>query len=284
MRGAVVARDTPLPSDGAWETFDLALYAEEIERLVAVPDSDVARAVAAGTEGARYHLRAACDGCPYNALCFTDTAERADLSLVPLITLSEKRALQAEGIDSARTLASLMEYGGRRMRPANGLEETARRASARWPLGGRLPLLAQRARAAVRRLDRSTEAKPYIVGADFGSLPDPAEHPGLVRVFVDAQRDYIEDRLYLLAARIAGPRETAEVVEMTDAPPTTETRARAARLASCRSSCPRSRARPKPQVRRSTSTPTRRAASVRCSTRSRATSTRSAPSRPSTTF
>ncbi|HEX8559909.1 MAG TPA: AAA domain-containing protein [Pyrinomonadaceae bacterium] len=219
VRGAVVARDARLPEDGAWETFDLALYADEIERLVAAPDSDVARAARAGTDGARYHLRAACDGCPYNALCFADTAERQDLSLVPLLSASEKRALLAEGVATASALASLMEYAGKEMRPAAGREEAVRRASARWPLGGRLPLLAQRARAAVRRLDRTTEARRYLLGADYGSLPDPAEHPGLVRVFVDAQRDYIEDKLYLLAARVAGPRRTSEVVEMTDAPP-----------------------------------------------------------------
>ena len=222
VRGAIVARDTPLPADGAWETFDLALYSEEIERLVAAPHSDVARAVAAGAEGARYHLRAACDGCPYNALCFADTAERRDLSLVPLISVSEKRALEAVGVSSATALASLMEYEGRSLRPAAGGEETLRRAAARWPLGGRLPALVQRARAALRRLDRSTEALPYLLGSDFGSLPDPAEHPGLVRVFVDAQRDYIEDRLYLVAARVTGPRATEEVVEMTDGAPDTD--------------------------------------------------------------
>lgn len=222
VRGAVVARDTTLPTGGAWETFDLALYSEEIERLVAAPDSDVARAVAAGKEGARYHLRATCDGCPYNALCFADTAERRDLSLVPLITTSEKRALEAEGVASAGELAALMEYAGREMRPAAGREELLRRASARWPLGGRLPLLVQRARAAVRRLDRSTDALPYLLGSDFGSLPDPAEHPGLIRVFVDAQRDYIEDRLYLLAARVSGPRGAEELIEMTDAKPDTD--------------------------------------------------------------
>ncbi len=222
VRGAIVARDTALPADGVWETFDLALYAEEVEHLVAAPDSDVSRAFAAGEAGARYHLRAACDGCPYNALCFTDTAERSDLSLVPLITLSEKRALRAEGVDTARALASLMEYAGKEMRPAAGQEETARRASSRWPLGGRLPLLAQRARAGLRRLDRSTEARGYLLGSDYGSLPDPAECPGLVRVFVDAQRDYIEDRLYLLAARVVGPSETVEVVRMTDSAPTTD--------------------------------------------------------------
>ncbi|HWS87483.1 MAG TPA: AAA domain-containing protein [Pyrinomonadaceae bacterium] len=221
VRGAIVARDTALPADGAWETFDLALYDDEIERLVASDDSDVARAVRAG-RAPRYHLRAACDGCPYNALCFADTAERADLSLVPLLSASEKRALLSEGVTSARELAPLMEYAGKEMRPAAGKEEFVRRASARWPLAGKLPLLVQRARAAVRRLDRSVESRPYILGADFGSLPDPAEHPGLVRVFVDAQRDYIRDRLYLLAARVVGPRETIGLVEMADAPPDTE--------------------------------------------------------------
>ncbi|HEX8188543.1 MAG TPA: PD-(D/E)XK nuclease family protein, partial [Pyrinomonadaceae bacterium] len=221
VRGAIVARDTALPADGAWETFDLALYDDEIERLVASHDSDVARAVRAGA-GARYHLRAACDGCPYNALCFADTAERADLSLVPLLTASEKRALLSEGVTSARDLASLMEYGRKELTPAAGREEFVRRASSRWPLAGRLPLLVQRARAAVRRLDRTAEARPYLLGADFGSLPDPAEHPGLVRVFIDAQRDYIQDRLYLLAARVAGPRETIELAEMLSGPPDTD--------------------------------------------------------------
>ncbi|MFL6335648.1 MAG: AAA domain-containing protein [Pyrinomonadaceae bacterium] len=220
VHGAIVARDTALPAEGAWETFDLALYDDEIERLVAAEDSDVARAVRAGS-ASRYHLRPACDGCPYNALCFADTAERADLSLVPLLSASEKRALLSEGVASARDLASLFEYGRKEMEPAAGKEEFARRVSARWPLAGRLPLLAQRARAAVRRLERSVESRPYLLGADFGSLPDPAEHPGLVRVFIDAQRDYIQDRLYLLAARVAGPRETFELAEMADAPPDT---------------------------------------------------------------
>ncbi|HYH86369.1 MAG TPA: PD-(D/E)XK nuclease family protein, partial [Pyrinomonadaceae bacterium] len=86
VRGAVASRESKLTAEGAWETFDLSLYADEIERLVAEPDSDVARAVAVGKGGARFHLRAACDGCPYNALCFADVAERADLSLVPLLT------------------------------------------------------------------------------------------------------------------------------------------------------------------------------------------------------
>jgi hypothetical protein len=224
VRGAIVARGDALPADGLWNTFDLSLYADEVERLIAVRDSDVSRAVRACDANARYHLRPSCDGCPYNALCFADTAERADLSLVPLLTAAEKRALQGAGVRDATVLARLMEYGERgSMRAAEGAEETLKRASARWPLASRLPLLVQRARAAARRLDRSIEARRYVAGSDYGSLPDPARHPGLVRVFVDAQRDYIEDKLYLLAARVAGPRAHIEVAEMTDAPPDVDT-------------------------------------------------------------
>ena len=44
---------------------------------------------------------------------------------------------------------------------------------------------------------------------------------GVVKVFIDAQHDYIADRVYLLAALVAGPEQTTEVVEMTAAPPDT---------------------------------------------------------------
>ena len=220
VRGAVAARDTVLSDE--WQTFDLALYLDEIERLVSAADSDVARAARAGEGGARYHLRPTCDGCPYNALCFAETAEREDLSLVPLISFAEKRALEAAGVADARALAGLMRYGARAMEPVEGREELLRRAAARWPLAARLPVLAQRARAALRRLDRRTEARSYVLGSDFGSLPDPARHPGLVRVFIDAQRDYLKDKLYLVAARVVGPSAAREVVEMTAAPPDAE--------------------------------------------------------------
>jgi hypothetical protein len=206
-----------------WRTFDLALFDDEIERLIAAPDSDVWRAVRAGAGRAAYHLRSACDGCPYNALCFADTAEREDLSLVPYITASEKRALESSGVRTARELAGLLAYGSSgALEPAPGREELLRRAASRWPLATRLPVLVQRARAALRRLDRRTEARPYVVGSDFGSLPDTGQYPELVRVFVDAQRDYLRDRLYLLAARVVGPRGVSEVIETTVAPPRTE--------------------------------------------------------------
>ena len=219
-RGAVAARDSLPAEDGGWKTFDLSLYLDEMERLVAAPDSDVARAARAEGGAARYHLRPSCDGCPYNQLCFADTAEREDLSLVPYLTVSEKRALGAEGISSARRLAGLMRYAeGGGMEAVPGREEEARRVGSRWPLAARLPLLAQRARAAVSRLDRSVASRRHVVGSDYGSLPDTSAYPDMVRVFVDAQRDYLQDRLYLLAARVVGPHGASEVVEMAAGPP-----------------------------------------------------------------
>jgi hypothetical protein len=83
-------------------------------------------------------------------------------------------------------------------------------------------VLVQRARVAVQHEDPRIEAKPLLLGSGFGSLPNPQRYPDLVKVFIDAQHDYIADRVYLLAALVAGPEQTAEVVAMTTAPPDTE--------------------------------------------------------------
>src|SRR5262249_23494623 len=183
---------------------------------------DILRVLHQPFASADHHLSAKCDGCPYNALCFIDSAERHDLSVVPLLTAAEKRALQRAGLTHVRQLATLMDYGPRAMLPAPGRQQDIARLSARWPLGGRLPVLVQRARAGLRPDGPGIEAGPSPRGAGFGSLPAPHRYPDLVKVFIDAQHDYIADRLYGLAALVAGPEKTAEVVEMTTAPPDTE--------------------------------------------------------------
>src|SRR5262249_51516658 len=154
---------------------------------------------------ADYHLSARCDGCLYNALCFIDSAERHDLSVIPLLTATEKRALQRAGLTHVRQLATLMDYGPRAMLPAPGRQQDIARLSAHCPLGGRLPVLVQRARAALQHDEPGIEARSFLLGTGFGSLPDPQRYPDLVKVFIDAQHDYIADRLYGLAALVAGP-------------------------------------------------------------------------------
>ncbi|HZG53768.1 MAG TPA: AAA domain-containing protein [Pyrinomonadaceae bacterium] len=214
FKGAIAARNSELAPDRI-ERFDLSLYLDEIEQLVAAADSDVARASARSFTDAAYHLGAHCDGCPYNALCFIDTAEREDLSLIPSLTATEKGALHSVGVRTTRELARLLDYGKGAMLPAPGREKDVERIGARWPLGSRLPVLAQRARAALRRLDRDVEAKRYTLGADWGSLPDEGQYPNLIKVYVDAERDHLEDKVYLLAGIVAGPSGSIEIVENT---------------------------------------------------------------------
>ena len=221
MRGAVAARDAEFIQDG-FQTFDLDLYLDEIEHLVAAPDSDVSRMLAKTFQTASYHLGSHCNGCPYNAVCFIETAERDDLSLLPALSVSEKSSLRTEGIKTVRDLALLMDYGKGAMVPAPGRESDVERVGSRWPLGSRLPILTQRARTALRRLDPSVEAKRYLLGSDWGSLPDPSLYPNLIKVFVDAQRDHLEDRVYLMAGLVVGPSASTEVIEMTDSPPDTD--------------------------------------------------------------
>jgi hypothetical protein len=219
-KGAIAARGSELAPDKI-ERFDLALYLDEIEQLVAAPDSDVARAAVRSFTDAAYHLGAHCDGCPYNALCFIDTAEREDLSLVPTLSATEKSALRSVGVTTARELYALMNYGPGAMLPAHGRAGELARIGARWPLGTRLPVLAQRARAALRKLDSGVEAKRYMLGADWGSLPDEGQYPNLIKVYVDAQRDHLEDKVYLLSALVAGPSGASEIVENTPTRPDT---------------------------------------------------------------
>jgi hypothetical protein len=221
MRGAILARDADLEGD-PFHVFDLTLYDDEIDRLIGAENSDVERVATKPFSEARYHLGPKCDGCQYNPICFIETAEREDLSLVPHLSAVEKRALQMEGLTTARELAGLMDYGAKEMVPAFGGEERASRISRRWPLGGRLPILVQRARAAIHHYDEGVEVKSYLLGGAFSTLPDAERYPELVKLFIDAQPDYINDRLYLIAARVAGPRGGEEIVEMTAGPPDTD--------------------------------------------------------------
>src|SRR5262245_61237861 len=130
VRGAILAHGEA-GATAALEPFDLDLFDDDIERLLATPDGDVQRVLHRPFAIADAHLSAKCDGCPYNALCFIDAAERYDLSMVPLLTATEKRALQREGLTHVRQLATLMDYGSRAMVPAPGREQNFTRLNTR---------------------------------------------------------------------------------------------------------------------------------------------------------
>ena len=73
-----------------------------------------------------------------------------------------------------------------------------------------------------------TQALSYIPGKGNSSLPvsTPDLNPNLVRIYIDAQHDYLEDRVYLLGALVVAckdgtPVGRKAVVRMTDGPPDT---------------------------------------------------------------
>ncbi len=207
--------------------FELDSYESVIDRLVSAPDSIVNRIVAQPLAEVPFHLGYKCDGCLYNALCMADTAERMDLSLVPHLTATEKRTLQQNGLRALPDLASLMDLpprdaGERAL--AVPPEQAARVAhlANQWPVGPNLPLLVQRARRALYRFDRSVAQSTWMVGSGFGTLPDDSEHPDLLKVFFDAQHDFLQDRVYLVSALVTGPRGERSIVQLSDGPPSEE--------------------------------------------------------------
>src|SRR5262249_23912341 len=79
-------------------------------------------------------------------------------------------------------------------------------------------------RRSVRR--DGTQALSYIPGKGNSSLPvsTPELNPNLVRIYIDAQHDYLEERVYLLGALVVAckngtPIDRRAVVRMTKGPP-----------------------------------------------------------------
>jgi len=230
MRGGVLTLqdDGSIPELDPDNYFDLDTYITILHH-VAIDDDCVVNQVAAKKfDEIDYHLGRHCDGCMYNGLCMHDSAERMDLSLVPYISATEKRTLLEHGVTDLPQLAGLMdlEFGDKeagtrtKLSPSPTGAEKVQELSNIWPVGANLSVLIQRAKRAAKRFDRETPALTYMLSGGYGTLPDPAEHPNLIRVFFDAQHDYLRDRLYLISALVVGPNGEKTVVAMADAPPT----------------------------------------------------------------
>jgi hypothetical protein len=237
--------------------FDLGPYDLALDHLLGGAEAVVARVAAQPFDEVPFSLSFKCDGCLFNAHCMHESNARERLALVPHITPAETRLLRAEGVDTFRDLAGLTapappgRYHGP-LDPAPGREADLDRLRSHWQLGG-LDRLTQRARALLRARERATvdpgpagapgvpgappgtpgtaggagpgaepEARPAerepAIDAPFSTLPDEAAHPGLVKVFFDAQHDYVRDGVYLLAALVQGPEGERVVLERTAGP------------------------------------------------------------------
>ncbi|HEV7214909.1 MAG TPA: PD-(D/E)XK nuclease family protein, partial [Chloroflexota bacterium] len=215
---------------------DADSYRGAVHDLVTGTDSAARRAANAEFESLPFHLAAKCDGCLYNEFCLKWSAERDDLSLLPHLTANDKGALQRAGVQTTRDLAALRGDEGMR---SDGDEEKGlppsphpqyRALAATWPVGPRLDELIERARRYRKFKGDPIEALSYIPSKGYGSLPycDAQQNPNLVRVYIDAQHDYLHDRIYMLGALVAGceageerPERRRSIVYLTDGPPET---------------------------------------------------------------
>ena len=211
--------------------YDLVLGADSVARRVAgTPFDDLP-----------FCLSFKCDGCLYAEFCLKRAAEQEDLSLLPYMTGTEKEALRRAGVATVGDLATLKDFAtpaegseSKELVPAPGREAQVKRLAATWPVGPRLDELVHRARS-FRRSVRKEDIRslPYIPGKGNSTLPAcrPDLNSNLVWVYLDAQHDYLEGRIYLLGALVVAceggvPVAREAVIRMTDGPPDSAARER----------------------------------------------------------
>lgn len=210
---------------------DQSAYLQSVRDLVTGPDSTARQVSSAGFDTLPFCLSYKCDGCLYNEFCLKWSAELEDLSLLAYMNGIEKEALRRAGITSIEALARLKDLtASGELVTAQGREATVRQLAATWPVGPRLDELIHRAkqfRRAVRK--DGTNALGYIPGKGQSTLPasTPEQNSNLIRIYVEAQHDYLNDRIWCLAALVVSSKNGQSdatrrrvVVRMTDGPPT----------------------------------------------------------------
>jgi hypothetical protein len=209
---------------------DPQAYVQSVHDLVLASDSTARRVAQTPFEKVPFCLSFKCDGCLYNEFCMKWSAEKEDLSLLPYMTGTEKEALGRAGVGTIQSLATLKDFapGSKAdLVPAAGREAQVKQIAATWPVGPRLDELIHRAKSFRRSVRRDgTQALSYIPGKGNSSLPvsTPDLNPNLVRIYIDAQQDYLEERVYLLGALVVAckdgiPVSRRAVVHMTNGPP-----------------------------------------------------------------
>jgi hypothetical protein len=205
-------------------------YRGSVRDLVTGPSSVAERVAGAHFDAIPFHLTYKCDGCLYNEFCMKRSAERDELSLLPHLTAQEKTALERCGVATVGEVAALKELApappgqqSTELVPAPGKGALIARLGTTWPVGPRLDELIHRARYYRRFKGDRIAALGYIPSKGYGSLPycDAEQNPNLVRIYVDAQHDYLHDRIYLLgvARRRLGARRRAAHAAAQHRPP-----------------------------------------------------------------
>jgi hypothetical protein len=211
-------------------------YVQSAYDLVLGTDSTARRVAGTPLEQIPYCLSFKCDGCLYNEFCMRWSAEQEDLSLLPYMTGTEKEALRRAGVTTVQGLATLKDFaaGKSDLTPGPGREAQVKQIAATWPVGPRLDELVHRAKSFRRSVRKDgTQALSYIPGKGNSSLPvsTPELNPNIVRIYLDAQQDYLEGRVYQLGALVVAckdgtPAGRKAVVRLTNGPPDTAAKER----------------------------------------------------------
>lgn len=216
---------------------DQDAYIRSTHDLVLGSDSTAGRVSASDLDALPYCLSSKCDSCLYTEFCMKSSAEAEDLSLLPYLSGTEKAALCHGGIQTIESLATLKQFepgGGTHLVPTPGREAQVQQLAVTWPVGPRLDELIHRARSFRRSVRKDgSQALPFIPDKGNSSLPvsRPDLNANLVWLYLDAQHDPLEGRVYLLGAlavacRDGVPVERRAVVRLTDGPPDSAARER----------------------------------------------------------
>lgn len=222
--GRIPAYDEPAAQ------FDAAPYALILDQLLIGADAEITSVLAMPVESVPFALEPKCDACSFNQLCMRDSAQRQDVALVPAIRAADIQALKQQGVATLRDLVALKELPPpnqfrRAFAPGPGQAATLAALQHNPAIAPKLDRLVQRARAILHRFDPTVTTYSYLLDGSHSQLPAAEENPDLVRIFLDAQSDYLQDRIYLAGALIIGPRGQRVATHMTEGPPTTASEA-----------------------------------------------------------
>lgn len=211
---------------------DPEAYLMEVRDFTKGDESVAGRIASLPFESLFFTLDLKCDGCLYNEFCLKESYQRGDLSLVPYMTVRDKRALLDAGVEDVESLATLKEFPPER-NPGAALEagagrDAAVRRLAATAAGPHLDELVLRARRTGKARPLGLPSLPYIPSRGHSTLPfsGPEHNANLIRIFVDVQHDYLQDRVYLAGALVVACEDgqaarRRAVVHMTLGPPDT---------------------------------------------------------------
>ena len=237
---------------------DRDAFVQSAHQMVFEADSYAARAAHKPFAQVDWHLSHKCDGCPFSEWCLHSANQDDDLSLLPHLDPDLKIALRKHGVQTVEQLAQIKSlkpnqavqsaalsdagiFEDEHVEPDaqawNELEiapkssETVRKLAGTRGVGARLDEMILRSHALLRKRGGAfaeLRAKKKLSRRGHPSLPfsSPAVNPNLVTLYIDAQYDFLQDRLYglgtLVVTHEAGmEKDSRSIVHLLDGPPKT---------------------------------------------------------------